>query len=309
MISAPTINWRSEAVRSGFEEVRRLFKSRCGQQPALEQVERTISVLSPLLRSKPDNHKELADALSSATRDANLTGIVAVLASPTADREAPYFIECANRLRECLGISQLDVILIRWENVIEQQHQPECQRNAEFNQVARTIGDLLTAQDWDSQRLHIIDVSINYDQKAVISAPHDFALADEKVRLAAELGKAKDMSKSLIQDLKWAVEFYGRQDSLSRLGTRQPLMDLAIRREIGRAVSARTLWSGQRLARHPICLTSEMTPRLVKCYRLQVANLNIAIGNQSATQTNNMSWVRREAQRGSRNAYYILENA
>ena len=97
------------------------------------------------------------------------------------------------------------------------------------------------------------------------------------VRIASRSGASDGISDTLIQDLEWTVNFYSRQDSLSRLGTRQPLIDLALRREIGRTLSAGTLWCGHNLASHRICLTSEMTTRLVKCYRLQIANLNIAV--------------------------------
>lgn len=240
--------------------------------------------LGALLRCRPD-YQRLATVFDAATRDAGATGVVALLASPTAEREVPYFVQCARLLHMRFGIEQFDVVLVRWENVLEQQHQPEHQRQAVFHRIVQATRRLLTVHAWIPSRLHAVDVVIDDVPEAVISAPRDFALADEAVRLAVRSGSPQAVPETLRQDLQWTIDFYGRKASLSRLGPRQPLIDLAIRREIGRALSIGTLWCGQKLPRWPICLTSELTRRLVKCYHFEIANLNLGVCNRQPVPT------------------------
>lgn len=104
------------------------------------------------------------------------------------------------------------------------------------------------------------------------------------MRLAARSGTPQ-APEALRQDIQWTVDFYRRKASLSRLGPRQPLIDLAIRREIGRALSIGLLWCGQKLPLWPICLTSELTRRLVKCYHLEIANLNLEVADGQPVPT------------------------
>lgn len=252
--------------------------------PQLRHEPRVPADLEALLRSRPD-HQRLARVFDEATRDVSATGVVAVLASPTAEREAPYFIQCARLLRMRYGIAQFDFLLIRWENVLTQERQPEHQRRAVFHRIVQATRRLLTVHAGVPWRLHAVDVVIDDAPEAVISAPRDFALAGEIVRLAARSGTHQAVSETLRQDLEWTIDFYRRKASLSRLGPRQPLIDLAIRREIGRALSVGTLWCGQKLARWPICLTSELTRRLVKCYRFEIANLNLDVCEQQPVPT------------------------
>ncbi|MBX7105106.1 MAG: hypothetical protein K1X57_13555 [Gemmataceae bacterium] len=275
-ISTFTADWREESIRKGIDDIKcRLNTNVAGARLA----GRLLTDIHPLLRSKPENTKEIAASISGAASNPNAAGVVFVLASPTAVQETPHFLKCADLFRSHLGVKRLDVVLVRWENLVNDTHKPLAVRQAEFDEIVANTGDMIEQNGWDVGLLHSVNVTTGDDWETKIEGPPAFADADAVVRGAARICSMGNSVDPLATDLKWIVDFYGRQHSLNQLGPRQPLLDLAIRQEVGRAVSAGKLWNGRPLPHNRLCLTSELNPRLVKCYRFKSANLNISVGN------------------------------
>ena len=275
--SGITNDWRLESIRQGVEEVRRRVQSQ--SQANANRIGQLLNDVMPLLRSKPEDPNAIATNISAATQDPESAGILAVLASPTAEQEGRYFLKFADIFRRQLCVRRLDVVLVRWEYLIDRTGKTDASRQQEFDAVVVNIRDMINDQGWDANLVHAVNITLGNEPESIIESPSPFSVADTAVREAAKNGGGAIPSDALVTDLKWVVDYYGRQHSLKPLGTRQPLLDLAIRREIGRAVSAGSLWCGRQLAPHRLCLTSELNPRLVKCYRFKSANVNIAFGN------------------------------
>lgn len=83
--------------------------------------------------------------------------------------------------------------------------------------------------------------------------------------------------------MAWSVAFYARQASLSRLGERQALLDLAIRRAIGQRVSAAQAACPHGQQSVAAMITSELHKRFLPCYATALPILNIDVRSRAAS--------------------------
>jgi hypothetical protein len=74
----------------------------------------------------------------------------------------------------------------------------------------------------------------------------------------------------------WSTGFYARQVSLRRLGAKQALLDLALRRASGHRASAERVSLRHRDGNVLALLTAERHKRLLPCYAASVPILNLA---------------------------------
>jgi hypothetical protein len=78
----------------------------------------------------------------------------------------------------------------------------------------------------------------------------------------------------------WSTGFYARQVSLRRLGEKQALLDLALRRASGHRVSVEHVSLRHRDGSVLALLTAERHKRLLPCYAASVPILNLATGER-----------------------------
>jgi hypothetical protein len=120
----------------------------------------------------------------------------------------------------------------------------------------------------------LLPIEVRVDSAtAEIVTPHDFGGWSRRV-LAAAMHPAT-ASPTVRRDVVWSTGFYARQASLSLLGGRQALLDLAIRRAIGQRVAT------EHASQHPAenqavaLLTSELHKRFLPCYEASMPIVNL----------------------------------
>lgn len=186
-----------------------------------------------------------------------------VLAAPSAERELPGFLELARALQGHLRV-RLEPLLVRWSDL----NHPISDH--EFQRVAASLHTML-AQGGNQATLELADIRAAATDRATIDAPIDVAAAQQEVTRAIAHGTT---DQRLLDDLAWIHTFHTRHDSLSDSDSHpdQPLLDLAIRRAIGRRLSA-----GRVDNTHTIAATSEPHRRFLPCYATSTTILNLRL--------------------------------
>ena len=203
--------------------------------------------------------EQLVDALvAGVVHNVPLT-LPVVLAAPTAERDLPCFLGLARVLQSHLRIT-LEPLLIRWSNL----NHPISDH--EFERVAASL-DTMLAQGGNQATLELADIRAAATDRVTIDAPIDVAAAHQEVTDAIAHGAT---DQCLLDDLAWIHAFYARHDSFSDSHADQPLLDLAIRRAIGRRLSA-----GRADNTHTVAATSELHRRFLPCYATNTTILNL----------------------------------
>ncbi|SHO56680.1 hypothetical protein [Vibrio quintilis] len=228
-----------------------------------------ISDMYDCLHSKihPKNcHKKFVDIIISSidrTHSCPLK-LVCVLASPTATKEILFFLNFISIFNR-YGINvTVDFLLIRWEYCRESQEYSTLYMNKKFKIQTEEIKKIITQKDSKNYQLSVIEIKQdNYTGE--ILGPELFR--DSYL----ELTQLPLEDKKRARDLDWIKNFYSRQHSLSRLGVEQAILDLAIRRGIGRYIE-------EAFRPEPgILLTSELNARMLKCYNTNTVITNLSL--------------------------------
>lgn len=277
-------SWQETAINSMVERYIKETKARSSKYTST-RIERFLRSISPKLKSKTKNNNETITALIGAAERPDKSGIIVVLASPTAEREITDFVSVSNTIRENLAVTDLDIVLVRWENLRNQNVQTDIDRQNEFRRVTDSVQSFLKRSAWEDCRVHKIDIYSPI--QGIISSPPGFASMAERIsRIEKDRNLVDQSDITLADDIRWTKEFYAKQESLGKLGNQQPLHDLTIRAELGRAMSSGKLWCGQKLKPFSICLTSELTTRMTQTYRMNMANFNILVRSQLKSVSN-----------------------
>ena len=198
----------------------------------------------------------------------------AVLASPTAARELPYFLDTAELFRRQGFRTRLKLLMVRWENQVEMAPFDAATRQAIWESQVRAVEAIL--QERRLPGVELTTASLEVDPATgTMSGPTAFVESCEQVAAAARDLHAAPAD--LARDLLWITGFYARQESLSRLGEQQPLTDLAIRRAIGRVYGDLFAIGPRDVPLASAMVTSELNRRFVGCYASRVPVVNIAV--------------------------------
>jgi hypothetical protein len=220
-------------------------------------------------------YRALAAALvTTVLGDDNGVHLRAVLASPTAETELNRFLDCAMIFRRHGFTPQVKLLLLQWDNLVEMRHQDARRRTRAFARCVRAVTE---AAQHAGLADAVIPVAVDVDaESAEILAPADFR--DWSHRVLAAVHEPGNACSTLVRDVVWSTSFYARQVSLRRLGEKQALLDLALRRASGQRASAEHVSGRHRDGSVIALLTAERHKRLLPCYAASVPVLNLATG-------------------------------
>jgi hypothetical protein len=250
---------------------------------AQERLIPLIAELYSLLRTPifpKRGYRTLAAALvTTVLGDDNGVHLHGVLASPTAETELNRFLDCAMIFRRHGFTPQVRLLLLQWDNLVEMHHQDARRRTRAFARHVRAVTEAARHAGLVDA---VIPVEIEVDaETAEILTPADFR--DWSHRVLAAVHEPGSACPALVRDVVWSTGFYARQVSLSRLGEKQALLDLALRRASGHRVSAEHASHRHRDGSVLALLTAERHKRLLPCYAASVPILNLATGERRGT--------------------------
>jgi hypothetical protein len=174
---------------------------------------------------------------------------------------------------------QVRLLLLQWDNLVEMHHQDARRRTRAFARHVRAVTEAARHAGLVDA---VIPVEIEVDaETAEILSPADFR--DWSHRVLAAVHEPGSACPALVRDVVWSTGFYARQVSLSRLGEKQALLDLALRRASGHRVSAEHASHRHRDGSVLALLTAERHKRLLPCYAASVPILNLATGERRGT--------------------------
>jgi hypothetical protein len=245
---------------------------------AQERLIPLIADLYPLLRTPifpKHGYRALAAALvTTVLSDDNGVHLRGVLASPTAETELNCFLDCATIFRRHGFTPHIRLLLVQWDNLVEMRHEDARWRTRAF---ARRVRAVTEAVQHAGLANAVIPVEVDVDaETAEILSPADFR--DWSHRVLAAVHEPSTACPALVRDVVWSTGFYARQVSLHRLGEKQALLDLALRRASGHRVSAEHVSLRHRDGSVLALLTAERHKRLLPCYAASVPILNLATG-------------------------------
>ena len=237
-----------------------------------------IQNLYPLLRSQifpKKGYLYLAESLyRTALKNESTVHLRVVLASPTAVAEIGHFLQCANIFRKHGFKLDLKLLLVRWENLIDARNKKASFRQMVFEQQIQDVRYIIVEENFSEAELIPVNVEVDCDSGALLG-PQDFCECFDQVLRASH--NPDDADSTLLRDLLWSTNFYGRQASLSRLGKEQVLIDLAIRRAIGRRFYTEYSFLEQKESKVFAMLTSELNKSLLRCYNSTIPTINIDV--------------------------------
>jgi hypothetical protein len=245
---------------------------------AQERLIPLIADLYPLLRTPifpKHGYRALAAALATTVLgDDNGVHLRGVLASPTAETELNRFLDCAMIFRRHGFTPQVQLLLLQWDNLVEMHHQDARRRTHAFARHVRAVTEAARHAGFADT---VIPVEVDVDaETAEILSPADFR--DWSHRVLAAVHEPGSACPSLVRDVVWSTSFYARQVSLRRLGAKQALLDLALRRASGHRASAEHVSGRHGDGSVLALLTAELHKRLLPCYAASVPILNLATG-------------------------------
>jgi hypothetical protein len=245
---------------------------------AQERLIPLIADLYSLLRTPifpKHGYRALAAALvTTVLGDDNGVHLRGVLASPTAETELNSFLDCVMIFRRHGFTPDVKLLLVQWDNLVEMRHQDARRRTRAFARCVRAVTE---AAQHTGLADAVIPVEVDVDaETAEILSPADFR--DWSHRVLAAVHKPGSACPALVRDVVWSTSFYARQVSLRRLGEKQALLDLALRRASGQRASAEHVSCRRRDGSFLALLTAERHKRLLPCYAASVPILNLATG-------------------------------
>ena len=244
----------------------------CGLQ---EKILPLLGDLYAILRSPiypKGSARQLLDMLvmaaASGTHQVRLHG---VLASPTASVEAHHILQCAALFRRHGFMPQVRLHLVRWENLVDIRDQDVASRTLNF---AGQVRDVTQAAHRAGFTDAVLPINVRVDDEtAQILDPIDFH--DWSRQISDAMADPRRADPSLTKDIAWSTGFYARQVSFSRLGEQQALLDLAIRRAIGKRISAEQQSHATANGQSAAMITLELHKRFLPCYEASVPVVNL----------------------------------
>jgi hypothetical protein len=217
-------------------------------------------------------YRALAEALvTTLVSGDNGVHLRGVLASPTAGTEISTLVHCATIFRRHGFTPHVKLLLVQWDTLVEIRQRDTSARTRAFAQHVRAVTDTARQAGFADA---IIPVAVEVDaDTAELLSPRDFR--DWSQRVLSAVHGPRNVWTPLVRDVAWSTGFYARQVSLSRLGERQALLDLAIRRAVGQRVSAEHASHPQRDERVFALVTAELHKRFLPCYAASSPILNI----------------------------------
>ncbi|MGI4851272.1 MAG: hypothetical protein ACRYGR_04965 [Janthinobacterium lividum] len=189
---------------------------------------------------------------------------VVILASDTALKETPKFINFIQDFNFLKVKPQINFILLNWLNLNDIVELSKDQRSQKFTSLMEKLHKYLKDYLTD-YKLHPIDLEFNHDS---IVSPEIFALEFKNV-IEQPQGKIQ-------QDVAWIQNFYQRENSYKSLNNHQPLVDLAIRRGTAQWAQ-KNIFDTHQDSSMNFLITSELNKRFLKCYRADCAIFNVAL--------------------------------
>jgi hypothetical protein len=223
-------------------------------------------------------YQALAAALvTTVLGDDNGVHLRGVLASPTAETELNNVVDCARIFRRHGFMPHVRLLLVQWDNLVEMRHQDARWRTRAFARCVRAVTEAARLAGLADA---VIPVEVDVDaETAEILSPADFR--DWSHRVLAAVHEPGGACPALVRDVVWSTGFYARQVSLRRLGEKQALLDLALRRASGHRVSAEHVSLQHQDGSVLALLTAERHKRLLPCYAASVPILNLATGERT----------------------------
>lgn len=200
-----------------------------------------------------------------------------ILASSTARAEIRSILRCADAFRRH-GINPLlHLYIVEWENLSDLHQRRASPRTSSF---AADIRDVESAAELAGFANTVLPISVEIDGDGpYITSPPDFREWSHRVVDAAH--DSTRAPADLARDVTWTRSFYGRQSSLSRLGDRQPLVDLTIRRAMGQRISSQSSHLAEGIPHMSVIITTELHKRFLRCYATTFPILNIEVRTAS----------------------------
>jgi hypothetical protein len=233
----------------------------------LEKYANLIEEVYECLRSKifpKKRYRSLAEFLDSAATkpSSNNISIRAVLASPTALKELPYFINYANIYKKYGFNIDLKFFMVRWEYLNEAQSLDQPTLDSIYQEQSLDVKKALINKGWEDAELIPVNTEIDFPTGKVTS-PSDFHDCNHEVMSAKS---TLPPNTRLSSDINWVENFYNKQDSLQTLGKEQAFCDLVIRRAIGKRISEEYSAFAANKNHYYMMLTSELNGRFLRCY-------------------------------------------
>lgn len=193
------------------------------------------------------------------------------LASPTAVRELSTFLHCVDTFRRNGFSPEVEVLMVRWENLIEVANMLPKERQELFKGQLQEV----RRRVWEKglPESTVVPVDITFSMKDLtLSGPADFKRWWRATQQAQDGLTSAD--PALVRDVQWSQRFYRRQRSLCKLGGIQPSLDLAVRRSIGER-----FMSSLGSVTYPVCavLTSELAQHFLFFYQIKAPMMNVEI--------------------------------
>jgi hypothetical protein len=240
-----------------------------------EQLTPLVADLYAVLRSPiypKRSYLSLADTLlktvESGKKQITLYG---VLASPTAVTEAHSILYCATLFKRYGFTPRLKMFLARWENLVEIPGQSTASGARTFAYQVRAVTEIARQAQF-ADAVIPIDIQVESEHGEILNPP-DVQDWSRRVLSAATDPRGADLT--LTKDVAWCAGFYARQSSLSWLGEPQALFDLAIRRAIGRRISAEHASHAHIEDQVTAMVTLELHKRFLACYDASVPIINL----------------------------------
>ncbi len=240
-----------------------------------EQLSPLVADLYAVLRSPvypKRGYLALADTLlktvESGKKHIHLYG---VLASPTAVTEAHSILYCATLFRRYGFTPHVKLFLARWENLVEIPGQSAASRARTFAYQVRAVTEIAQQAQF-ADAVIPIDVQVESESGEIL---YPLDLHDWSRRVLSAAADLPGADPSLAKDVAWCAGFYARQSSLSWLGESQALFDLAIRRAIGRRISAEQAAHAHVADQVTAMVTLELHKRFLSCYDASVPIINL----------------------------------
>jgi hypothetical protein len=270
-VSVPPAQSQQAGFQRAIESDRQgaLVELLCSDAPAVPRaplialIDRLYAMLrSPIYPRRAGRTASVATLVAASARQLPVP-LRAVLASETAENEVVGVLELVDTIARYVP-ARLELLLVRWDYLDEPSDAES------FGRIVDVVEARVERAGWPPGVVDVAHVRGDPSCPDRISSPLDFAVASREVRRAAR--RPDNANPRLTRDLAWVLAFYERQRSLSRHGERQPLYDLAIRRAIGRRLSAP---AAGRL--NPLLVTSELHGRLLPCYAASFPILNVDV--------------------------------
>ncbi len=288
--ATPDFSDQPSEFRSHYEtdwsRVRDIILTSENEPPVQRTALRIMTGVYPLLRGIPYPEKTsqlFALRLLETIENHRPIELNAVLALPTAARELPRVVDGIRVFSDAYTHTIPRVLLAGWPDLPVRKFQHAVAKLTDEPQLivdSTAAGVESLKRQWEGYGFleeNIEDIGLRLESKTerrsgtylVLTAPQDF------VSIAWDIRKGED--EKLKRDYNWLLSFIERQKTMQNLGTAERReaaeFGLVMRRGIAGRIQKRTQESDGLV----IGLTTELNPRLLRCYGKAIPLLNIDV--------------------------------